>query len=267
MRSHIVVAAVLALSAASSACRGEQVLPAAEMPLALSLWTAVGSNPESIVVYVAAATRNESGVPGHVRVSIPAGMELTGGDTSFTVPARRVLPPRVLNLRAVEDGTYGISAALSAGDETKDGQIVEAQLSLIVEGDSLSGGPSELVRAEVVSDGRRYRHAGFWLVPIQGEETFSPAEFARTGSKPRPLDPIVAHCLKCTADVDSVTFVVVVDRSGKATQTRALDESGDPEVIRAAAEAIADARFQPARYGGRAVTDWVHLRIPIVRSR
>jgi hypothetical protein len=175
------------------------------------------------------------------------------------------MPARVLKLRALRAGTYELLATLVVGDADNN-DLLEARLLLTVGADSVGSGTSELVRTETMLHGHRYRYGGFWLVPLEQDEDFSAAEFSRTGTKPRLIDPIAAYCPDCPAAGDTVTFVAVINRSGKVIQARPLTRAGKADAaIKAAAEALAKARFKPAQYRDKAITDWVHVRIPVLR--
>ena len=231
MRARMVLAAFLILSFGATACRGEDVRSAGEEPMDLTLWTMEKAESDTITVQVSASTRSEHGSAGLVRVRLSQGIALIAGDTVFSVPARRVLPPTILKLRLLRPGSHEVLATLSVGQTTGNSDLVEVRLPLVAEADSITGGTSEVVRSETTLNGRRYRFGGFWLVPLGEDEEFSIAEFARTGTKPRLLSPITAHCAACPAVADTVTFVVVIDRSGKVIQARRLDNAGQSSAI------------------------------------
>lgn len=256
----------LNLSLGMLACRAEEVLPAGEMPLDLSLWTASESRSDTIMVHVSATSRSEHGSGGLVRVRLPRGIVLISGDTTFSVAARRVQPPAVLRLRATKPGTYEVVATLSVGEAARNSDLAEVRLPLVVYADSVHGATSEVMRAETTLNGQRYRYGGLWLVPLGEDEVVSYADFARGGTKPKPLGPLVAHCAACPADADTVNMVAVIDRSGKVIQSRPLGKPPHAEVMKAVAEALAKARFQPAKHDDRVITDWIHIRVPIVRT-
>lgn len=263
----MIFAAFLALGLSAASCRGEDVRPAGELPLSLSLWTEGGRASDTANVRVSANTISEHGALGIVIIHPPEGLLLLAGDTTFSVPVRRVMPARVLKLRALRAGTYELLATLVVGDADNN-DLLEARLLLTVGADSVSSGTSELVRTETMLDGHRYRYGGFWLVPLEADEDYSAAEFARTGIKPRQSEPVIAYCADCPTAADTVAFVAVINRSGKVIQARPLAKAAQADpATRAAAEALAKARFRPAQYRNKVITDWVQVRIPVLRTR
>jgi len=185
----------------------------------------------------------------------------------FSVPARRITPPRILRLRSLKAGAVDLKATLTAG-EAENGDLLEVHLLLKNDADSLSGGVSEIVRAEATLNGRRYRYGGFWLVPLEANEVYSEAEFSRSGMRPRLVEPLIVYCRDCPVAADTVTFVAVISRSGRVIQARPLARAAQTDLATsAAAEALARARFRPAQYRDKVITDWVYVRIPVLRTR
>lgn len=263
MRFGPLWAITLSASLAASACRAEDVRPAGDMPIDLSLWTVEQVSADTVLVQVSASTRSEQGI-AVARIKLSSSMTLLTGDTAFTVPVRRVLPPRTLKLH-VPRGTHEIRATAVAGEPGRNADLVEARLLIIITSDSVQASTSEILRAESTIEGQRYRYAGFWLVPLGADEDFSVAEFARAGTKPKPVSPITARCSSCPASVDTVTFVAVITRAGKVVQARPLGAMS-PLLAKAAGDALAKARFEPAKYHDTLITDWTHVRVAVVRD-
>lgn len=263
MRTRIAVAAFLALAFSAGACRGEDVRPAGEVPLGISLWTE-GGRTEAVTVHISASARSEHATSGVVTVKLPRGAMLLDGDTTFSVPTRRIAPPRALKLSVPKGSTVELSATVTAGDASNN-DLMEARLLLVADEDSVGSGTSELVRTETTIKGHRFRYGGFWLVPMEADEQYSTAEFSRTGVRPEPIEAVAAHCVGCPSAIDTVTFVAVVNRAGKVIQARPLSKGVAPEVTKAAAEALATTRFKPARCGDKAITDWVNVAVRVIR--
>lgn len=269
MRGGMVVGMLLALGCAASACRCENVLPAGQMPLELTLWTVGKPSSDTLVVRVSAGTLAGLAGRGVVRITVPEGLALLAGDTTFTVPVGRVVPPRILKFHARGAGALEVRGSMTVAEkDSRDAaELLEVRLLLGGDTDSSGGRISEVVRAEKVLDGRRYRYGGLWLVPLEADEEYSLAELSRAGAGPRPSGQVIAYCHDCPLAADTVTFVVVIGRSGRVLQASPLASSVEAEAAeRAARMVLSKTVFRPAGYRDKAVTDWAYVRIPVLRT-
>jgi len=251
MDRRLLLVVVVGLTVDPSVCRAsDEVRPAPEPTLSVDLFVGreVSASREYVTVNVSAHTQESKGI---VRIRVPSTLEVVAGDTLFSVPPRRALPPVSLTLRPRASGAHTIRATLTAGPPNGDHYLVETALPLAVSGDSIAVGVRQSVRNECVLGGVRYRYGGFWLVPLEADEDVAVGDFNQFGTKPRLLGGLRARCSGCRSAVDTVRFVVVVNRSGRVIQTRALTPlRHDPGAVAAAREAVARADSNPGSTGG-----------------
>ena len=104
------------------------------------------------------------------------------------------------------------------------------------------------------------------MVPIDGPEPVLEWEII----KPRPIRSPSAVCSECSFPVvDTVAFVAIIDRRGVVSQARPLSlgqvtqHTPDSLSVAAARSALGRWRFAPATFEGRALNDWLFVRVPI----
>ena len=120
-------------------------------------------------------------------------------------------------------------------------------------------------RLETTIGGKRFRLAGPWLPPMEAGDAFDNAEFQRSGRRPQAVQGPSAVCSDCSAP-DTVTFVVMVDKTGRVI---GAEPQGTPSAdeVAAAKATLSQWHFRAAQLKGLPVTDWAYMRIPIVASK
>lgn len=159
----------------------------------------------------------------------------------------------------IEAGTQGVD----------EGEFV---MPITVGAESVAVEHSRYVKLELRKDGRRYRYADWWLVPLDSAETPAvQSDLEARGAHARPMAVVAANCSRCasTATPDSVHFVVIVGPDGRIRDWKLLGSSLrrgrrlDPDVAAAAEAMLKSMDFQPAEAGGQAVSDFVYVAVPV----
>jgi hypothetical protein len=112
-----------------------------------------------------------------VHISIPDGLTLVAGDTSFAVDVHRILPARHFTVRPQHSGTFEIRGIVAIGSTPGNADLMEVGLPVAVFGDTMTTGGPIHHRIESRRGGQRFRYAGSWLLPVDEAEVFDAAEF------------------------------------------------------------------------------------------
>ncbi|HEX7077971.1 MAG TPA: hypothetical protein VF363_06085 [Candidatus Eisenbacteria bacterium] len=225
----------------------------------------------SLKVNVWGGAQYDSLAKGHARIAIPEGIQLVSGDTLRDV----LLSPFVsrppsdrgwsVTIRPMRTGTYTIRGDLTVDEGPERGRDESGfELSLDVRADTTIFAPTPRVtRFEKVREGRRFRYADGLLVPIDSTETFLESEIT---SKPRVVREARAIAPRGAGTPrDGVAFVAIVGADGSLIDAMPVEEPGSlgfgPEILGPAEEALASFRFAPAIAQGRAVPDYLALRV------
>ena len=226
---------------------------------------------KTITLFVMPLAERGRGPLGRVRVSVSDGLSVVSGDTAFTVSVERATEHR-LEIRCLRPGTHHVTGTLVIDSSDGFQDYFELDLPISVTGDTLSPGRPDILRAESMIGGRRLRYAGGWLVPMDEGDRFDNREFVRRGTRARAVGAEEDSCKNCprAGGVDTVAFVVVVDKGGRVMQASALGLVGRPRpsaaTVDAANKVLAGWRFEPARLGGEPVNDWTYVRVPVAKS-
>lgn len=203
------------------------------------------------------------------RIHLPAGMILTSGDTVLAVSGAAD-PDWVIGLRAAAPGRYEIRGELRVDDMA--GGIDEGEwvLPVDVRRDTTLVGSSVAVREERIRGRQRYRYGGPYLVPIDAPEHVIEREIDQRNGKPKVLEHVAAvDSLGLTSGSMSLRFVLFIDSKGSLREARPIGGgSRDARITAAAREALGRWRFAPATTtAGRAVNDWIEVRVEILSPR
>lgn len=227
-----------------------------ETPLLIRVWG--GAQYDSLAV-------------GHARLSVPHGIAVVSGDTlrDVLISSLDRRPPSdrgwVVKIRPIRTGEYVLRGTLTVdGGPVHGTDETEFALPLTVRADTtLFARSPRIVRFENVREGRRFRYADGVLVPIDSTESF--IESAIT-SKPRVVSEARATAARGVgAPSDGVPFVAIIDATGRLTDARPVETPGSlgfgPEVLGPASDALSRFRFAPAMAEGRAVPDYLVVRV------
>jgi hypothetical protein len=67
-------------------------------------------------------------VIGNFRITLPEGLRLASGDTTFADTITRVYPARVVRVTMMRPGAYEVRAVLAVGNEAEGEELQEADL-------------------------------------------------------------------------------------------------------------------------------------------
>ncbi|MGI9078627.1 MAG: hypothetical protein ACR2G6_15050 [Gemmatimonadaceae bacterium] len=265
-RSVSVIVSIVYLAIAGSCAAQEAIRPAGKVAIALGIFSAPAdtATQDTLTLYVTTAAAKGRRGPGSVRIALPQGLTLVSGDTAFTAPVTTGQTPRRFAIRADRPGTYELRGLMKLDRALGESDLSEVSLTVVVEGRTLRPKSNVIHRLETTSNGKRFRMAGQWLVPMEADEVFDNVEFQRSGTRPQVVQGPPATCADCEAT--EVSFAVVVDKTGKIIQ---MNPEGhpSPKALEAAKAAMAAWRFKPAHLYDQPVTDWAQVTVPVTRSR
>ena len=274
LRRLVVVLAFLATPFLGTPCRAQgELRQAGKTWFGLAIFSAPGDTAvqDTLSLYVSAFAGRAYGPSGTVHVSIPSGLSLISGDTAYTSPVRAGTPAHRLKLRASRSGAFEIRASAEIGAAPGELDLCETSLMVVVAGKTLRPGGNIIHRMECVRNGRRYRVAGWYLVPMDEGDVFDDVEFEQGGTPVRIKEAPASICGDCQAELpDTLHAWVMVDKAGKVTGAdiggRRDGRQQSAKLIAAVKAMLSKWSFEPARIGNRPVNDWCEVSVP-VRSR
>ena len=226
----------------------------------------------SILVIVWGGPQYDSLAVGDAQVELPAGFALLSGDTLRHVLispySRRPMSDLrwVVTILPERTGHQEVKLKLRIDAGSKQGvDETEFVMPMEVRTDSVRlVPPPHPVRFERIREGKRYRFADGYLVPIDATEAFLESDIE---VKPRVLSSTVAPTPPGSViPAGGAPFVVLVAKDGRLLGVEPLEAPGgpnyDPQVIDAAESSIEGWRFAPAQAHGQAVPDYLVVRVP-----
>jgi len=225
----------------------------------------------SILVMVWGAPQYDSLAVGDVQVELPPGFALVSGDTLRHVLispySRRPMSDLrwVVTIRPEQTGHKEVKLKLRIDGGPKQGvDETEFVMPMEVRTDSVRVvQPPHSIRLERVREGKRYRLADGYLVPIDTTEAFLESDIA---VKPRVLSSTVAPRPPGSAfPAGGVPLVALVAKDGRLLGAELLEApegpTYDPRIIEAARSSIERWRFAPAQARGQPVPDYLVVRV------
>jgi len=237
----------------------------------------IGSAPgdtavqDTLTLYVLAQAAVGHGPTGRIHLTIPKGLGLVSGDTTYEELVTKMPPARQFRLKPDRSGSFEVRGTLEIDTAPGESDFLEVSLPITVDGRTLRPGVAVTRRNECTRGGQRFRLAGFWLVPLEDGDVVDNLKLQREGTRPRAISTLAASCASCPAGAqDTIMFVVVVSKQGKVIQAEAQSKSDgtspSQEGVAAARVALSTWRFDPAKLQGQPVNDWCMVAVPL-RSR
>ena len=221
----------------------------------------------SILVIVWGSPQYDSLAVGDAQVELPSGMTWLSGDTLRHVLispySRRPMSDLrwVVTILPERTGHQEVRLKLRIDGGPKEGtDETEFVMPMEVRTDSVRlVPPPHSIRFERVREGKRYRFADGYLVPIDSTESFVESDIE---VKPRVLSStIVPTPPGSVIPAGGVPFVVLVAKDGHLLGVEPLEAPRgsiyDPHLIDAAESSIERWRFSPALAHGQAVPDYL----------
>lgn len=210
----------------------------------------------------------DSTAVGEARLVLSPGLECVAGDTLFR--SRVTSDPRDIRslvLRVRGNGAHTVRGILAVTGPNIGRDEAEVEAAITVLPDTVIVGACRQVRLEHIRGGQRYRYAGSYLVPIDDPENVTQDDILEAGQRARAVQQATAKCTKCpTTTAESMAWVVFLGANGHLMDARPLDASKqDPDLVEAARAALDKWSFEPTRIRGKAVNDWLIVRVPITR--
>jgi hypothetical protein len=202
-----------------------------------------------------------------VRVIVPPGVDVVDGDTVRTMKRGTVV--WALRLRMQTRDTIAVRGLINTVGRRGGDDEVEWKLSLAPgmasRGQKMGGTiVSQVLRNERVVEGKRFRLAGGYVVPIEERENFTAGDVERGSVKGRPEDE--ASVIDSTGEVETasdVMVIVFVDRHGKVVGAQAPRGAKETPALKAAMKAVRSWSFRPTMFRGRAISDWVTVTVHV----
>jgi hypothetical protein len=220
-------------------------------------------------LWVTMRGRYDTTATGVARLQLPRGVELVSGDTLFRGHPGGSDNAWTLVIRAKESGRLEIQAsvAIRADTVTDEGDML---LAFEAATDTAIVEWPRLTRSETVRGGQRYRYGGRFLVPIDGPEKFTQRDIDRAGQRAKGPARVEIACETCSAqEPHLVPMVAIVGADGRLVDARVRSRGVQlsDDLVAAATRAVANAQFQPGRFAGIAVADWVLLDVHVVTGK
>jgi len=212
---------------------------------------------------------------GVVRITVPAGMDVTKGKLAYSVTPSMGSPSRVgsvedLSIRFSSQGEFAIHINLEIHEGLNRSEEIDLEMPFKVTSARISYSNGYPTRVECVRDGQRFRYAGRMLIPIDSKESVVAAEI----HPPRVLQSRAGTCAGCGYSGETiVSFLAIIDPQGNITEARYVSQAGVPvdvgpsandAIINAAREALDEWRFAAAEARGRAVAHWIEVEVPVI---
>ncbi|MGE5176366.1 MAG: hypothetical protein ACM3JJ_08325 [Hyphomicrobiales bacterium] len=227
-----------------------------ETPLLIRVWG--GAQYDSLAI-------------GRAHIVIPPGIATVSGDTVRDVLLSSFVrrPPSdrgwVVKIRPMRTGDYVLRGTLTVDGGREYGTDETGfELPVKVRADSTTFARSPRVtHYELVRDGQRYRYADGVLVPIDSTESFLESDIT---TKPRILSDARAVAPRGVGvPHDGVPLVAILDAAGRLVDVLTVEPEGSlgfgPEILGPAEDALRKYRFAPAEFAGRAVPDYLVVRV------
>ena len=204
------------------------------------------------------------------RIDLGPNLAWVKGDSAHTAhPSSLWTGPKdnlwTITLRAVAPGRSEVRASMRA--EVGGGRIdeMESCLEIFVAADGIRAGSVRAIREETIREGQRYRHAGRFLVPIDGPEEVTTSEIRVRAAAVLKVPATFAGVPPKGIEV---RFIAFIDPKGELHSFRVLpsstgEDAPNPEIVSAATQALRRWKFSPARAGSKDVADWVNVRVQV----
>ena len=201
-------------------------------------------------------------------IDLPGKVALVGGDTLHSGHPARADAEWTIDVRPIQHGACVIRGSVRIRERAGVADEGEFVLALEIGADTVRVGTSRLVRAEHVEGARRFRYAGEYLVPIDQPEYVMQRDINMQVGKPRILERTAAvdTLHRVAARVRSIPFVVFVGADGGMRDARPRGGMArDAYLVSIGRVALGQWRFAPATAAGRAVADWLEVRVEVAR--
>jgi hypothetical protein len=207
-----------------------------------------------------------------IHLVVPPALGLLRGDTLVVGSLGDMRGHWTYLFTPQQPGQYEVRGRVTIDAGSQGVDECEFVMPVAVGAESVVVERSRYVRLELRKEGRRYRYADWWLVPLDSTEVSAvQVDLEARGARARPTGPAAATCSRCasTSTPDSVHFVVIVGPDGNIRDWKLLgsslrrDRRPDADVAAAAEAALKGMTFQPAEAGGQAVSDFVYVAIPV----
>jgi hypothetical protein len=205
------------------------------------------------------------GAVARVLVSAPDGLQIAGGDSSFSEAPVGLVPMHMLHLSGQGTGQRVLRTRVTVIQADQELAVSEVALPIQVAGDTLVAGSRNHYRSEFFEADQRYRISGLWLVPVDAPEEIDPADVLAAPVKPTIVNQKTAKCPNCGTSPQSVRVLVVIDRSGFVRHARAAPGERAGAAADSARAAVTRWQFAPARIGKTPVSDCVLVSVPVSR--
>jgi len=226
-----------------------------------------------ILVQIWGAPQYDSLAVGTFRADFSRELEWVSGDTLRRVQispySRRPMSDRrwVMTIRPRQTGRCELRLYLQVQLGAERGvDQTDLVMPLEIRTDSVRViEPPHPTRFERLRDGRRFRFADGYLVPIKTSEALLESEIA---VKPRVLSPFPEPTPQsATSRPAGVPFVAMIGEDGHLLAAEFIEEPGgepyDSHRIGTARLLLDDWKFAPAQAHGHAVADYLVVRVPL----
>jgi hypothetical protein len=269
---------VLAVVIAGSAAAEESVRdPLARWPH--YIFSARGVVPgqlrDSIALDILIAGTPQVGVDVVGHIGLPSGLRLVSGDSVIQGGMPAVAGEHRIVVAGERSGTFEVECRASFERPSGGADEIAYALPLRIAGDSVRVAGGSYTCLEYHEGRERFRYAGFWLVPVDSSEIGVGMLDQRLGGRRAELvggGP--ASCRgRGEGAPDSVGCLVFLDPRGLVREVRCLGWTVHRgarvpgEVCAAVTRAVRNWRFSPAQWRGQAVSDYCHVKVPVVNGR
>jgi len=206
-------------------------------------------------------------------VTIPRSLRVLSGDTTRAGRLSTTAGNYTLKLLPRLTGSFVVEGRLriEGGGRRDDAAFA---MSIAVRPDTIIVDHSHYTLLESTRNGHRYRYGDWWLIPIDSTEaSIVEQDFEASGTRAQPVARPNAVCRTCPSIVgaDSVRFVVIVGSDGRVRDWGLLPSPSNPGAVHAAVAAAAEealkrCTFTPARFNGRAVSDWLYVTVSVTKD-
>lgn len=226
-----------------------------------------------ILVRVWGAPQYDSLAVGTVRAELPPELAWVSGDTLRVVQispySRRPMSDRswVMTIRPRQTGRCELRLTLQVQlGSGRGADQTDFVIALEIRTDSVRViEPPHPTRFERMRDGKRFRFADGYLVPIETSEALLESEIA---VKPRVLFPVPEPKPWSAASTPAgIPFVAMIGKDGRLLAAEFIEEPGgepyDSHMIGTARLSLQDWKFAPAQAHGHSIADYLIVRVPV----